>query len=684
MKNKKSFLLLAAFSCMVLSAQGEQQEPPRWSVGDRTDPIVWNIAEHSLPHYDNIEMSGERMSAVIRYGVNADGEFEFDRSVVFPMLRKIPNDTHASLIYRFAVDPIKHISVDGFTPQDEKVRQISIDGNLRVVSNFEVGGWNVHHLLPPVEALEVTREFVPSTTLPTLVERYTIRNISDKPIAVIVPEIDELYRTDPAKGVDGSYTLRIESRGAGHFTLRPGGEPVVFGVTVQGYDYDNYTRNIDVDSEMALRKAFVSDTIANTMILDTPDPILDKMFEFAKVRATESIYKTAGGYMHGPGGESYYAAIWANDQAEYANPLFPFMDYDVANESAINSYRHFARFMNPEYEPVPSSIVAEGTDVWGGAGDRGDAAMIAYGAARYALARADVAEARELWSLIEWCLEFCRRKLNDQGVVMSDSDELEGRFPAGDANLSTSSLYYDALLSAASLGRELGMDRKQSDDYRMQAAALRDAIENYFGDDSLGFRTYRYYDGNDLLRSWICIPLTVGIYDRAEGTVDALFSPRLWTENGLLTQEGSTTFWDRSTLYALRGIYAAGYVDKATEYLDRYSARRLTGDRVPYAVEAWPEGGQRHLSAESALYCRVLTEGLFGIRPTGFRSFSLKAQLPAGWDSAAIRKIAAFGGGIDIEYHRLTGDRIRVVVRQGRSTKEYVRRAGDIFEVKLK
>jgi hypothetical protein len=27
--------------------------------------------------------------------------------------------------------------------------------------------------------------------------------------------------------------------------------------------------------------------------------------------------------MHGPGGLRYYAAIWANDQAEYINPWFP-------------------------------------------------------------------------------------------------------------------------------------------------------------------------------------------------------------------------------------------------------------------------------------------------------------------------------------------------------------------------
>ena len=66
------------------------------------------------------------------------------------------------------------------------------------------------------------------------------------------------------------------------------------------------------------------------------------------------------------------------------------------------AFRHFARFMNPQYSKLPSSVIAEGLDTWGGAGDRGDAAMIAYGAARYALARGNEAEARELWPLLEW------------------------------------------------------------------------------------------------------------------------------------------------------------------------------------------------------------------------------------------------------------------------------------------
>ena len=418
-----------------------------------------------------------------------------------------------------------------------------------------------------------------------------------------------------------------------------------------------------MEKELQARKSLIQ-KFWSSLVFDSPDPVINTMFAFAKIRGAESIYQTAGGLMHGPGGESYYAAIWANDQAEYINPFFPFLGYDKGNGSALNSYKHFARFMNDAYKPIPSSIIAEGTDIWNGAGDRGDAAMIAYGAGRYALARGDRSEAEQLWPLIEWCLEYCRRQLNEQGVVASDADELENRFPAGDANLCTSSLYYDALNSAVYLGKALKKPGKQTAQYAREAKQLKKDIEAYFGATVEGFETYQYYDGNDILRSWICIPLTVGIYDRAEATIAALFSPRLWTENGLLTQAGSETFWDRSTLYALRGVYAAGETEKATEYLKFYSAQRLLGEHVPYAIEAWPEGNQRHLSAESGLYCRIITEGMFGIRPTGFRSFTMTPRLPAEWDHISLKSVRAFGSDFDISVVR-DGEKLAVSVTSG-------------------
>ena len=379
--------------------------------------------------------------------------------------------------------------------------------------------------------------------------------------------------------------------------------------------------------------------------------------------------------MHGPGGESYYAAIWANDQAEYINPYFPYTGYDYGCESALNSFRHFARFMNDEWRPIPSSIVAEGLDIWNGVGDRGDAAMIAYGASRYALARGSRQEAEELWPLITWCLDYCRHKLNEGGVVASDTDELENRFPSGKANLCTSSLYYDALLSASCLARELSKEGASA--YQKQAAQLRKNIESYFGANVEGFDTYRYYDGNDILRSWICIPLCVGINERAEGTIKALFSPRLWTENGLLTQAGSETFWDRSTLYALRGVYAVGATEQATDYLHRYSTTRLLGDHVPYAIEAWPEGNQRHLSAESGLFGRIITEGLFGIRPTGLRSFSLTPRLPEAWPEMTLSHVRAFGDDFTIQVSRKRAGVLGVTVTsEGRKTQTFSIREG--------
>ena len=156
----------------------------------------------------------------------------------------------------------------------------------------------------------------------------------------------------------------------------------------------------------------------------------------------------------------------------------------------------------------------------------------------------------------------------------------------------------------------------------------------------------------------------MGIYDRKAGTVDALFSPRLWTEDGLATQAGDKTFWDRSTLYGLRGVLASGETARGLDYLKKYSERRLLGVHVPYAVEAYPEGDQKQLSGESALYCRVLTEGLFGLRPIGLGSFTISPKLPDGWNEMALNNITAFGNTFDIGVTREGGKTLVQVSRK--------------------
>lgn len=668
MKKRITFLLGLCLSLFCLKA--EEKLVDRWTiVGDRE--IVWNVKDTKLPHRDHIEMSGLEVSTVVRYGVNEDGSFYLNRGMVWPLLRTIPNNTHASLMRKFGEDAVSKILVNNRSLEGEKVESIKLNGLMTVVSSFPSG-------------VQLKRVLFPSVSLPMFCESYTLTNKQNNGVMVVeMPEATSVIQTPQDKGVYGSYKLIVRQTG-GTVRLNPG-ESATFTVTIEGYKPNEPEVKVDMAKEMKAREALM-ESFASNLVLETPSEILNTMFRFAKIRGSESIYNTKGGKMHGPGGESYYAAIWANDQAEYINPFFPYLGYSVGNESAMNSFRHFARFMNPEYKPIPSSIIAEGDDVWGGAGDRGDAAMVAYGASRYALARGDKKEAEELWPLIEWCLEYSHRQINDKGVVASDADELEGRFPAGKANLCTSSLYYDALLSASYLGKELGKSSQQLKKYEQEAAALRKAMDQYFSATVEGFDTYQYYEGNDVLRSWICIPLTVGITERKAGTIEALFSPRLWMKDGLLTQAGSETFWDRSTLYAMRGVLAVGETTRVMPYLMQYSRKRLLGDHVPYAIEAYPEGNQRHLSAESGLYCRIFTEGLFGIRPTGFGTFTITPWMPEEWNTMALRHVRLFEEDFDIEINRKKENRKQlqlIVSNKGKQVYKATIQNGATVEIKL-
>lgn len=657
----KRILIFTAIILVQIVSVAQQQN--RWNIVD--DAIVWNIKEGET-HSDHIEMSGKKVSTVVRYKVTADGALELSRSVVWPMLRTIPNNTHASLTRRFSIDIPSIIIIDKKNPVNEKVKSVTLDGTMTIVSTFEPG-------------VEIKRILFPSYNLPAFCELYTVKNTTKKAMIIEIPELKNIYTTQPEAGVEGSYYPTIRTYNTGVFKVEPENE-ISFSVAFVGNKTGEEIQ-IDIAKELKERTKFL-DIIKSQLVLESPDEVINNAFKFAKIRGSESIYETKGGFMHGPGGEAYYAAIWANDQAEYIGPFFPFLGYSIGNEASINAYKHFARFMNPEYKPIPSSIIAEGISVWKGAGDRGDAAMIAYGAARFALTYGDKKTAEELWPLIEWCLEYCKRKINENGVVASDSDELEGRFPAGKANLCTSSLYYDALVSSTYLVKELGLSNSKAKEYSRQAELIRKNIEKHFGFNMKGYDTYRYYDGNDKLRAWICMPLTVGIYDRKEGTIEALFSPQLWTVDGLATEEGRNTFWDRSTLYALRGVFAAGETEKAIDYLKYYSNRRLLGDHVPYPVEAYPEGNQRHLSAESGLYCRIITEGIFGIRPIGLKKFSITPRLPKDWEFMNIKNVRAFGEEFDIMVKRAK-DKLSIEIKKGDKSLSKTIKTGDSAEFKF-
>lgn len=72
----------------------------------------------------------------------------------------------------------------------------------------------------------------------------------------------------------------------------------------------------------------------------------------------------------------------------------------------------------------------------------------------------------------------------------------------------------------------------------------------------------------------------------------------------------------------------------------------------------------KHLSAESALYCRILTEGLLGMEPLGFDKVKLAPDLPADWDYLELKNIGMLGQQFDIKLNRVS-KKIKVEIKNG-------------------
>lgn len=638
-----SYLRMAVFMAAI-PVFGEDAFTPLWEQAQnaiRLDVGKKNISGHK----DHFAMSGRSVDLIMEWEITDQQEISITRWVRWPMLRTIPNNTHASYNYRFQTAKEETPFIEGKRLSAGKVEYVEINGTFIVLSRH-------------TEGVETTRKIYPSSSGPAVIDLVEIKNTSDKVLSLNIPEWSASFESK--KGTRGAYTVTQYTIGAGEYTLAPG-ETRNYGVIRTARNPEEAPYVDEPYYELAARNQFLEEMRSN-LILETPSPVLNQMFEFAKIRGTESIFSTRGGLMHGPGGyHLFLAAMWTNDQVEYINPFFPYLGNKLGNESAMNCYRWFAKYMNDEYKPIPSSIIAEGEGYWNGAGDRGEQAMSAYGAGRFLLAAGNKEWAKELMPFIDWCIEYCHRNRLPEGVVASDTDELEKRFPSGKANLITSTLYYDALISAAYLWKELDPSSEKVELYLNRSTEMREAILKYFRGTVEGYDTYKYYEGNEILRSWICMPMVVGINENASETTNALLSDKLWFGNGMLTASNTKTYWDRSTLYGFRGIFKAGLQDRVLPKLLDYSRERLLGSHVPYAIEAYPEGNKSHLSAESGLYCSIFIEGLFGINPTGFRTFEITPRLPKEWNHTSLKNIKAYGSTFNIALER-KGEGVQVLV----------------------
>ncbi len=303
-------LVRSILSCLICLAVADAAESPRWKLAD-DGGIEWTV-QPGAAHQDQIEMSGRKVSVILTYGVDNEAHFFLKRQVMFPLLRTMPNDTHASLGYVFGEDATPRILIDGRVAANETVRSIGHHGLTTVRS-----------VLGRKQDVLLTRTLFPSTTKQMVIERLTFTNTSATPRRIEVEQTEKVVHTNARNGVYGEYVLAARVMDAGERLVAPQ-ESTTFNIVFSGRKAGEDEPQVDGAAEEAARRSLV-DSYLSKLILETPDAVLNRAFAFAKIRTAESVYETKGGLMHGPGGGSYYAAIWANDQAEYANPFFPFL-----------------------------------------------------------------------------------------------------------------------------------------------------------------------------------------------------------------------------------------------------------------------------------------------------------------------------------------------------------------------
>lgn len=648
----RGLLLLLSCCCLCTSAAQDTLVPTYWKISDINSITLPVNASTQLPYTGQMELSGRKVSSIIDYEIDSLGVLRVNRDVIFPQLRTYPESNepewkkYQAYFRRNYSDAIRpKIILNDTLLVPSQIDSVTISGMLRFYHS-------------PIKDIQIIRTFYPSMDQRFIVEEYQLSNTSD---SVKTLKFSNVSLTQKELGHKGNYTHQAFSTALDSIQLAKNETysfPVYYGATLD----EERKSSFNYQQALRTRQSFL-DEMYSKLQLETPDPVINTFFYFSKIRAAESIFDSSMGIVHSPGGGNYYAGVWANDQIAHSGPFFPFLGYVQGNLAAYHAYVKFLKHLPKDGSRLPHAFEMDGMLVMDHL-DRGAAAMVAYGTSLYLLTSGDERDAEKLWPLITYAIEYCHDMRNKDGVVQATS---------GKSNLATSSLYFGGLVYASRLAAELGKTVKQKV-FQRRAEVLKQDIENYFGAVLDGLETYRQDDGNTQLGHWISLPLAMGIDDRKEGTLSALFE-RLWTPNGVLVQTSTnipqkeSVILDRATLHALRGAFRVGLVDTAYAKLAAYSKKRLLGERAPYAIEAYPGLTTKQLSTESALYCRIITEGVLGMEPIGFKTTELRPKLPEAWNFLELKDVYISGKPLTITLNRVERtNTIQVQIRiQGRT-----------------
>jgi len=260
---KNKAFLVSVLLTVKLTVYGQQATLPeqrdRWFI-QPDGSITWPI-NGQLPHADHIEMSGEKVSLWIEYGVDTSGILNINRTVVFPTFRTLPDNTRSHISYTFRDNELPRFYINNRLLRTDLAKSgRSGDMGFRAQSINHKGIMRISAQAGNPPLVKIERSLFPSVTQPMAIEEFKFTNSSDKALTVSMEYLDREVTTDTLRSKGGPHTVIMRSVNQGRRTLQPG-QTTTFSVCYLATDHPASRMAIDVNAEEKARVSRVAEIL---------------------------------------------------------------------------------------------------------------------------------------------------------------------------------------------------------------------------------------------------------------------------------------------------------------------------------------------------------------------------------------------------------------------------------------
>ncbi|MFD2147029.1 hypothetical protein [Mucilaginibacter antarcticus] len=234
-----------------------------------------------------MEMSGSLVSGIIRYKVGRNKQVQISRDIIFPQLRKYTKSNEsmyrAYLRNEYADEVLPTITVSQKKFEPGILDSIRINGKISFYFKERNG-------------IRLVRSFFPAMDSRCFVEKWSLIN-TGKTAQTLT--IGATAFNQQEEGWLGTYYRNIFSDAASNVTIMPG-EKYDFGVYFTAQLNNEAAPATQLPALEHNRNLFL-DSLANNLVVNSPNKVINTLFYFSKIRAAESIFKSRLGLVYSPG-----------------------------------------------------------------------------------------------------------------------------------------------------------------------------------------------------------------------------------------------------------------------------------------------------------------------------------------------------------------------------------------------